>query len=94
MFNPCEPSGIALPTITSSILLGSKFGNSFIMYLMVSAANSSVLLKRNTPFGALPTAVLYAFTIYAVFILIRFLDYSIFRQFRFLSIEKSGALII
>jgi hypothetical protein len=25
-------------------------------------------LKRKTPFGALPTAVLYAFTIYAVFI--------------------------
>jgi hypothetical protein len=35
---------------------------------MVSAANSSGLLKRNTPFGAFPTAVLYAFTIYAVFI--------------------------
>jgi hypothetical protein len=35
---------------------------------MVSAANSSGRLNRKTPFGALPTAVLYAFTMYAVFI--------------------------
>jgi hypothetical protein len=35
---------------------------------MVSAAKSSGLLKRNTPLGAFPTAVLYPFTIYAVFI--------------------------
>ena len=68
IFSPCDPSGIAFPTITSSIRFGSSFGNSFIMCLMVSAANSSVLLKRNTPFGALPTAVRNALTIYACFI--------------------------
>ena len=34
---------------------------------MVSAASSSVLLKRNAPLGALPTAV-YSFTIYACLI--------------------------
>ena len=39
----------------------------------LSAANSSVRLKRNTPFGALPTAVLYAFTMYAVFIVMIFI---------------------
>jgi hypothetical protein len=39
---------------------------------MVSAANSSVLLKRNTPFGAFPIAVLYAFTIYACLFIVLF----------------------
>ncbi len=37
---------------------------------MVSAANSSVLLNLNTPRGAFPTAVLYAFTIYAVLFIV------------------------
>ena len=69
-FKPCSASGMALPTITSSIRVLSKSGNSFIMNSMVSAANSSGLLNLKTPFGALPTAVLYAFTIYAVFITI------------------------
>ena len=31
-FSPCSASGIAFPTITSSILVLSKSGNSFIMY--------------------------------------------------------------
>ena len=68
MFRPCAPSGIAFPTMTSSMRFGSKLGSFSIMYLMVSAASSSVLLNRNTPLGAFPTAVRYAFTIYAVFI--------------------------
>ena len=40
------------------------------MYSIVSAANSSGLLNLKKPLGALPTAVLYAFIIYASFILV------------------------
>jgi hypothetical protein len=56
-FKPCSASGMAFPTITSSIRVLSKFGICAIIYSMVSAANSSGLLKRNKPFGAFPTAV-------------------------------------
>ena len=31
IFNPCSASGMAFPTITSSIRVLSKWGNSFIM---------------------------------------------------------------
>src|SRR5210317_707005 len=74
IFNPCSASGMALPTMTSSILVLSKSGSSLNICSKVSAANSSGLLNLKTPLGALPQAVLYALTIYAVFIsLISFL---------------------
>ena len=64
-FKPCSPSGVALPTITSSISSFSKFGNWETMCLITSAARSSARVKRKTPRGALPTAVRYAAMMYA-----------------------------
>ena len=32
ILRPCDPSGIALPTMTSSMRLTSRLGKSFIMY--------------------------------------------------------------
>ena len=58
-FNPCSASGIALPTITSSIVLLSKPSIWLIINSIVSAANSSGLLNLKKPLGAFPTAVLY-----------------------------------
>ena len=69
IFKPCSASGVALPTITSSILDLSRLGILFTIYSMVSAASSSGLLNLKSPLGAFPTAVLYAEIIYAVFIL-------------------------
>ena len=64
-FKPCSPSGVALPTITSSISSFSKFGNWETICLITSAARSSARVKRKTPRGALPTAVRYAAMMYA-----------------------------
>ena len=64
-FSPCSASGIAQPTIRSSMRAGSRFGTSFIRRSITVAAISSGRVKRKDPFGALPTAVLYPVTIYA-----------------------------
>ena len=48
----------------------SRAGILFTIYSMVSAANSSGLLNLRSPLGALPTAVLYAEIMYAVFIFV------------------------
>ena len=55
---PCSASGIALPTIKSSICVLSNPGICDIKYSIVSAASSSGLLNLKNPLGALPTAVL------------------------------------
>ena len=70
-FSPCSASGVALPTITSSISSLSRLGTAETRFLITSAANSSARVKRNTPRGAFPTAVLYAAIIYASSILFR-----------------------
>ena len=57
-FKPCSASGIALPTMISSIVFLSNPSILLIMYSIVSAANSSGLLNLKKPLGALPTAVL------------------------------------
>ena len=67
IFSPCSASGVAFPTITSSISSLSKFGISAIKCLTTSAARSSARVKRNTPRADFPTAVLYAAMMYAIF---------------------------
>ena len=59
MFNPCSASGVALPTITSSTLFGSKLGTSAINFCTTRAPNSSARIFLKSPLGAFPTAVLY-----------------------------------
>ena len=68
-FKPCSASGIAFPTIRSSILSLSNSGTSAISFSITVAAISSGRVNRREPFGALPTAVLYPLMMYAVFIL-------------------------
>ena len=65
IFKPCSASGVALPTITSSICSLSKLGTEATKALTTSAANSSARVNRKTPLGALPTAVRYPAMIYA-----------------------------
>ena len=57
-FKPCSASGIALPTIKSSILSLSNCGKSAINFSITFAAITSGLVNLKLPFGALPTAVL------------------------------------
>ena len=65
MFKPCSASGVAFPTITSSILLTSNSGSVLTKCFTVAAAKSSGRVNRKIPRGAFPTAVLNPFTIYA-----------------------------
>ena len=65
MLSPCSPSGIALPTITSSTSSLSICGNCVIKCSMTFAAKSSGRTKRKPPLLALPTAVLYPAMMYA-----------------------------
>src|ERR1051325_6627293 len=65
-FNPCSASGIAFPTITSSIFSLSRFGTCARTCLITCAARSSGRRKRNIPLEAFPTgerspAIIYAF---------------------------------
>jgi hypothetical protein len=67
-FIPCSASGIAHPSITSSIISGSSPGVRSIAAFMTVPAMSSGLVSFSVPRGALPTAVLNAETITASFI--------------------------
>ena len=68
ILSPCSASGVAFPTITSSILSASKLGTDFTKCFTTSAAKSSGRVNLKTPFPHFPTADLYPATIYAVFI--------------------------
>ena len=64
-FNPCSASGVALPTITSSILSLSNCGTVDIKCLITSAAKSSGRENLNPPLPAFPIADLKPVTMYA-----------------------------
>ena len=64
-FNPCSASGVALPTITSSICSFSTLGTDATRCLITSAANVSGRVNLKPPRVALPTALRLAATIYA-----------------------------
>ena len=67
-FRPCSASGVAFPTIMSSILLVSSSGKSFNKCWTTCLPISSGLVNLKTPLPDFPTADLYPPTIYAVFI--------------------------
>ena len=73
-FMPCSASGIAQPTITSSISAGSSPGAPSRAARMVAAAMSSGRVVRSVPAGALPTAVRTAETMTASFMTISTTD--------------------
>src|ERR1700712_4423207 len=62
---PCSASGTALPTITSSILLGSNCGTDASKPCITSIAKSSGLVNLKPPLLDLPTAVLKPAIMYA-----------------------------
>ncbi|MNN27192.1 hypothetical protein D3C81_1407210 [compost metagenome] len=74
ILSPCSASGMAFPTMTSSISSLFKFGTVDTRCLITSVAKSSARIKRNTPRGALPTAVRNPATIYASIIFIFFVS--------------------
>ena len=61
-FSPCSPSGIAQPTIASSIVFGSSDGTCASAERIAWTSRSSGRTLRNTPFGALPIGVRVAAT--------------------------------
>ncbi len=64
-FMPCSASGMAQPTITSSIAAGSSPGHFLSTLFSTYASMSSGRTFLNMPRGALPTGVLVAATMYA-----------------------------
>ena len=64
-FMPCSYSGIAQPTITSSIRVGSIWGTCASTCLITCASSESGRVWRKAPRGALPTGVRVAATMYA-----------------------------
>ena len=64
-FMPCSNSGIAQPTITSSIRLASIAGTCASTLCNTCASSVSGRVERYAPRGALPTAVRVAATMYA-----------------------------
>src|SRR5712691_4522203 len=69
-FMPCSASGMAHPSMTSSMRDDSRPGARSTAVLIASAARSSGRVVRSTPRGAFPTGVRTAETITASFILI------------------------
>ena len=68
IFNPCSASGIAFPTIKSSIWSGLICGTVAIRCWITLTAKSSGRVNLNPPLLALPTALLNPVTIYAFII--------------------------
>src|ERR1700756_1397347 len=64
-FSPCSASGIAQPTIASSITLVSSPGTCATADLIAWTSNSSGRVFLNAPRGALPIGVRLAATMYA-----------------------------
>ncbi len=62
-FSPCSPSGIAQPTIASSISDVSRPGTCATADLIACTSSSSGRVFLNTPRGALPIGVRLAATI-------------------------------
>ena len=62
MFRPCSASGIAQPTIASSMVAGSSPGTCASAPRIACTSRSSGRVWRNTPRGALPTGVRVAAT--------------------------------
>ena len=64
-FSPCSASGIAQPTIASSITLVSSPGTCATADLIACTSSSSGRVFLNIPRGALPIGVRLAATMYA-----------------------------
>ncbi|MNR55737.1 hypothetical protein D3C85_1761710 [compost metagenome] len=64
-FRPCCASGIAQPTMASSISFGSRSGTCATAAFRMVASRSSGRVFLNAPLGALPIGERVAATMYA-----------------------------